>query len=146
MGAKYDLQLACKAQEAVDALTDTAQSLMATRDAVTSIITKAGPVTSSSVIDRMQTASAEFDETIDEIALQCAICHSKMDDALHWIEMLRDDRHKAVLTHRYINGRSMDQVAWRIHFTRRHTYRIHDEALALLGDPQPVRDEEDEDE
>ena len=48
------------------------------------------------------------------------------------IDQLEDWRHRDILTYRYINGYTWEQVAGAVHVALRHVYRIHGDALSAL--------------
>ena len=48
------------------------------------------------------------------------------------IEELEDWRHRDILTYRYINGYTWEQVADIIHMSVRHVTRLHSDALAAI--------------
>ena len=48
------------------------------------------------------------------------------------IEELEDWRHRDILTYRYINGYTWEQVADIIHMSVRHVTRLHGDALAAI--------------
>lgn len=54
------------------------------------------------------------------------------------IDQLEDWRHRDILTYRYINGYTWEQVADAINISRRHVTRLHGDALnvlrAVIGD------------
>ena len=45
------------------------------------------------------------------------------------IETLTDERHKALLTLRYINGLSWEQIGYAMHYERTQVFEIHGQAL-----------------
>lgn len=49
------------------------------------------------------------------------------------IGKLEDWRHREILTYRYINGYTWEQVADAVYITRRHATRLHGDALIALG-------------
>ncbi len=48
---------------------------------------------------------------------------------LYVIEALTDERHKALLTLRYINGLSWEQIGYDMHYERTQVFEIHGQAL-----------------
>lgn len=45
------------------------------------------------------------------------------------IERLADERHKTLLTLRYLNGRSWEQIGYDMHYERSQVFEIHSQAL-----------------
>ena len=45
------------------------------------------------------------------------------------LETLADERHKTLLTLRYINGRSWEQIGYDMHYERTQVFEIHGQAL-----------------
>lgn len=45
------------------------------------------------------------------------------------LETLPDERHKTLLTLRYINGRSWEQIGYDMHYERTQVFEIHGQAL-----------------
>lgn len=56
------------------------------------------------------------------------------EQILMLVEFLPDSRYKAVITERYINGMTFDEIALSIGRTRRTAERINGEALRLLDE------------
>lgn len=54
-------------------------------------------------------------------------------EARRLIEQLEDNRYKAVLTLRYINGRSWLYIAEQMHYTYNHVHKIHGQALLVAN-------------
>lgn len=48
------------------------------------------------------------------------------------IDRLKDGRYRAVLLHRYINGKTFEEIAESMNYSRRQIIRLHSEALAGL--------------
>lgn len=70
---------------------------------------------------RMAQISAEIDDM-----------KRMQDEARELINSLDDNLHVALLTHRYINGRSWHYVAEAIGYAIRQTFRTHGDALRAL--------------
>jgi hypothetical protein len=51
---------------------------------------------------------------------------------LAMIDLLPDERQKLVLTYRYINGNSWEQIMKIMHYAERQAFRVHGEALAEI--------------
>lgn len=62
------------------------------------------------------------------------------DEARRLINSLDDNLYVALLTHRYINGRSWSYVAEAIGYSLQHTFRIHGRALYELGKKMRVKE------
>lgn len=78
---------------------------------------------------RMAQISAEIDEM-----------RSLQEEAREIINSLGDSLFIALLTHRYINGRSWNYVAEAIGYSLQHTFRIHGRALYELGKKMRVKE------
>ena len=64
-------------------------------------------------------------ETIEHISVALA-------GRLALIDGLTDERHKEILTMRYITGLGWDEIASRINYDRRWMFRLHGEALEAV--------------
>lgn len=78
--------------------------------------------TSMQTVDKIVDLQAEIDKEITELVDMIAEIHAK-------IERLSDPAEKAVLTERYINGRSWEEIAGIVGYTVRQTLNIHGRAL-----------------
>lgn len=78
--------------------------------------------TSMQTVDKIVDLQAEIDKEIAELVDMIAEVHAK-------IERLLDPTEKAVLTERYINGRSWEEIAEIINYSERNTKYIHGRAL-----------------
>ena len=66
-----------------------------------------------------------------EARLQAVIDHvcEALVARLYVIEALTDERHKTLLTLRYINGLSWEQIGYDMHYERTQVFEIHGQAL-----------------
>lgn len=78
--------------------------------------------TSMQTVDKIVDLQAEIDKEIAELVDMIAEIHAK-------IEQLSDPAEKAVLTERYINGRSWEEIAGIIGYSDRNTRYLHGRAL-----------------
>lgn len=78
--------------------------------------------TSMQTVDKIVDLQAEIDKEIAELVELITEIHAK-------IEQLSDTTEKAVLTERYINGRSWEEIAEIINYSERNTKYIHGRAL-----------------
>ena len=78
--------------------------------------------TSMQTVDKIVDLQAEIDNEIAELVDMIAEIHAK-------IERLSDPAEKAVLTERYINGRSWEEIAGIIGYSDRNTRYLHGRAL-----------------
>ena len=78
--------------------------------------------TSMQTVDKIVDLQVEIDKEIAELVDMIAEIHAK-------IEQLSDPAEKAVLTERYINGRSWEEIAEIVGYTVRQTLNIHGRAL-----------------
>ena len=92
-------------------------------------------------LDGMPRSSGKSDK-IARLAIQLASYETQLADELshlwskrmeiiHNIGML-DHRHQLLLHKRYIDSESWEQIAYEMHITWRHCYRLHGRALAEL--------------
>lgn len=87
--------------------------------------------------DRVQTsrdiARQEEDMArLAQISAEIDQMKKRQDEARDLINSLDNNLHVALLTHRYINGRSWHYVAEAIGYAIRQTFRCHGEALKAL--------------
>ncbi len=115
-----------------DALVDELDSLRAATLRATSHLSQAH-------ISRLP-AHASFEERSLELVeaqarLQQLIGHisESLDVRLALIEQLADERHRLVLTLRYINGLEWFKVEHAMHYERRQVFYFHSEALKEVG-------------
>lgn len=78
--------------------------------------------TSMQTVDKIVDLQAEIDKEIAELVELITEIHAK-------IEQLSDTTEKAVLTERYINGRSWEEIAGIIGYSDRNTRYLHGRAL-----------------
>lgn len=78
--------------------------------------------TSMQTVDKIVDLQAEIDKEIAELVELITEIHAK-------IEQLSDTAEKAVLTERYINGRSWEEIAGIIGYSDRNTRYLHGRAL-----------------
>ena len=78
--------------------------------------------TSMQTVDKIVDLQAEIDKEIAELVELITEIHAK-------IEQLSDTTEKAVLTERYINGRSWEEIAEIVGYTVRQTLNIYGKAL-----------------
>lgn len=71
---------------------------------------------------RVVDCEAELNSIVEHID-ECLLCRVAV------IEQLVDERQKLVLTYRYINGDSWDQIIKIMHYAERQVFRIYGEAL-----------------
>lgn len=99
-------------------------------------------VSGTGMHDSMANAVIKGIETEEKLARLIANLEECLNMRLWLIEQLADEWEKTVLTERYINGRSWEDIQRRIPFERAETFRIHSRALQhfwkLHNDQQKV--------
>ena len=51
------------------------------------------------------------------------------EEAIKLIDSMSDGRHRLVLTYRYINGKTWEEIAVEMHYTYQWVHRLHGQAL-----------------
>ena len=51
------------------------------------------------------------------------------EEAIRLIDSMSDGRHRLVLTYRYINGKTWEEIAVEMHYTYQWVHRLHGQAL-----------------
>lgn len=81
--------------------------------------------------DRMERLAVRLAEYESELSDEMSALWSKRMEIIHNIGML-DHRHQLLLHKRYIDNESWEQIAYEMHITWRHCYRLHGRALSEL--------------
>lgn len=76
---------------------------------------------------RIMDLEAQLDETIDRLVKERTAIQKA-------IEQIEDDQAKRILELRYIDRRKWDNVMMRMHISRTHSFRLHEEALLLFAE------------
>jgi len=77
------------------------------------------------IIERTEELEREINLRIDEL-------YDLKQSALHAINKLQDDRHRVLLQLRYFEGLSWEEIARKMHYSRRGVLYIHGDALRAL--------------
>lgn len=89
--------------------------------------------------DHMADIIAEANGRLEALKTILTRVYRMREDILRLIDILPEGRYKCVMTERYINGMTFDEIADTIGRTRRTAERIHGEALRILDDSTQMR-------
>ncbi|WP_295089886.1 sigma factor-like helix-turn-helix DNA-binding protein [uncultured Ruminococcus sp.] len=79
---------------------------------------------------------AETSETYDKALCEYDTIRREVSQVING---MHDDELEALLTYRYLEGLPMEEIAERMHYSYRHTIRLHKRALQLVS-KQRARD------
>lgn len=82
--------------------------------------------------DRLPAQIGELIELENKYQRMIAKYHKAVQQRITMIERLDDPIHVRLLTLRYCDGMSFEKVACEMHYTYRHTVRLHGQALAAF--------------
>lgn len=85
---------------------------------------------SGSPIERPMDKVDELERKITQAIDELADIRMEIEDVLGQLE---DDTLRELMEHRYIDGLTWEQVAEKMHYSWRHTCRLHGEALAKIN-------------
>ena len=85
---------------------------------------------SGSAIERPMDKVDELERKITQAIDELADIRMEIEDVLGQLE---DDTLRELMEHRYIDGLTWEQVAEKMHYSWRHTCRLHGEALAKIN-------------
>lgn len=83
-----------------------------------------------SPIERPMEKVEELEEKINQAIDELADIRMEIEDVLGQLE---DDTLRKLMEYRYIDGLTWEQVAEKMHYSWRHTCRLHGEALAKIN-------------
>lgn len=83
--------------------------------------------TMARIVDKIVDMEKEVDEEIDQL-------REIKREVYQVIFSLSDERYRAVLRRRYINGKTWEQIAVELHYSYKQVCRIHGKALQKLKD------------
>ena len=129
MDTKEQLQQLVRADKRISALLDRRDHYraMATRGTSSYTALRMGGTNQHSNVEEYTIRLVELAE---ELNREVGRYVTALREARAMIDILADDRHRDVLTWRYINGWGWDKIADAMEYDRRQTTRLHGEALA----------------
>ena len=130
MNAKQYLRRIRFLDKTISAKLEQIEILYAQATKITAVLSDTPKVKSSEEQDKLAATVAKIVDLKKGLRDEIEEYIELKEEAIKLIDSMSDGRHRLVLTYRYINGKTWEEIAVEMHYTYKWVHVLHGQALA----------------